>query len=99
MRQELVLLALDAYPEAYKEFCQVMMVFIYGPHSMGSPVNDLWSFHRRDQAAAQLARTIKQLKGESPVIVLLNTPQPLPQFLAVQLIWLLMVQLLIYCGE
>lgn len=69
VRQELVLLALDAYPEAYKEFRQVMMVFIYGPDSMESPVNDLWSIHRRDQAAAQLARTIKQLKGEFPALV------------------------------
>lgn len=84
VRQELVLLALDAYPEAYKEFCRVMLVFIYGPDSIESPVNDLWSIHRRDQAAAQLARTIKELKGELPVENQLLFPRSLPHFSAVR---------------
>ena len=69
VRQELAPLALDAYPEAYQEFRRVMMLFVYGPGSADSPVSDLWSVRRREPAAAQLARTIRQLKGAPPATV------------------------------
>ena len=69
MRQELVPLALDAYPEAYAEFRRCMMAFVYGPDAPESPVSDLWSLKQRAAAAGQLARTVRQLRGapRSPV--------------------------------
>lgn len=63
MRQELVALALDAYPEAYEEFKRLMLVFVYGPDCPASPVSGLWSVRQREAAAGQLARTLRQLTG------------------------------------
>ena len=66
VRRELVPLALDAYPEAYEEFKRCMLVFVFGPETLGSTVGELWAASTRAAVAAQLARTLRQAAGTAP---------------------------------
>ena len=63
IRDELAPLAMHAYPEAYSEFQQCMLLFAYQEAHMGSPVESMWALDTRDELAGLLCRTMRQAAG------------------------------------
>ncbi|MEW5310568.1 MAG: hypothetical protein WDW38_002354 [Sanguina aurantia] len=75
-REELAPLALDAYPEAYVEFKQLLLLLVHPPASKSLPSNDtpgskpmmqnlasLWAVETRMQLAAMVYQTTMRLLG------------------------------------
>jgi hypothetical protein len=54
---------MTAYPEAYAEFQQCMLMFVYRPDHMDSPVEALWSEQARAELAGLVCRTLRQALG------------------------------------
>ncbi|GAQ85873.1 LisH motif-containing protein [Klebsormidium nitens] len=52
-------LALNAYLEAYQDFKQVMLAFLFGPEDTGSPVAAQWSLKQRFNLAGTLASNLR----------------------------------------
>lgn len=66
-RQELAPLALDAYADAYSEFRNTLLLFVYDSTSE-SPASKHWSLDDRENLGHIVFSTLRQATGDSWVL-------------------------------